>query len=452
MRQWIPAAVFAAVVTATTSSYALAPGDKERGFREGANHHVGDDGFVEAYGRAPGPWDGEELRMHAHFMHVRRWLADRPPTKPELAERREEILGYFDEYIARGTTPANLHVPWRTPVFIDDQGTICAVGHLIERTAGRALAEKIAHAHRYNLLEDIAAAMPEVQAWVEGSGLTLEELASIQPGYTAPTSWNAPDLFADAPIDFTPITIDTVDESGVARTRYPTGERLAEGRFAAKKPEGAWRFYYPSGNLAATGSFSSGLRNGRWTFFHDSKDAARMATGSFLGGTLVDEWKHFDETGALVARTQPMSPNTFGGAGLLLDLIPSGTEHVRHWVHQANIAGTRHRLDYLADGTEQLYVKDGEDSAFDPSGHELTHASGEWQSRDCHWTRIERASARSGDVVTLHGLELRESHTCGAPERVPIARAKHLDEMMALRSAGAPITARLTTIAARPTI
>lgn len=447
------AAVLAIALTTATSSHALAPGDKERGFREGANHHVGDDGFIAEFGREPGPYDGEELRMHSHFAHVRRWLSDRPATKPELAERRQEILGYFDEYIARGTTPANVHVPWRTPVFIDDYGTICAVGHLIERTAGRALAEKIAHEHRYNVLEDIAAAMPEVRAWVEGSGLSLEELASIQPGYIQPDFWSERDL-TDAPIDFTPIAIDSVDDSGMMRTRYPTGERLAEGRYAGKKPEGDWRFYYPSGNLAATGEFFGGRRQGHWTFFHDAKGAPRMAEGAFMSGYLIEEWRHYDETGKLVARTRPMSPNSFNGAGTLFDVLPR-EDNVRHWVHQANIAGTRHRLDYLADGTEQIYVRDGDDTAFDTGGHELTRsAAGEWESHDCHWSRLERASARSGDIVTLHGLALRETHSCDAPTPVPIARAKRLDTIMASLHANADsmISARMAAIAAKPEI
>jgi hypothetical protein len=36
--------------------------------------------------------------------------------------------------------------------------------------------------------------MPEVSAWIESSGLSLEELASIQPGYTPPNYWNEQDL------------------------------------------------------------------------------------------------------------------------------------------------------------------------------------------------------------------------------------------------------------------
>src|SRR5262249_18816629 len=128
------------------------------GYRDGANHHLGDDSFIAAFGRAPGVRDGERLRMHTHLVYVRAWLAARPATRPELAAHRAELLGYLDDYIAHGTTPQNTHLGWRSPVFIDDDGTICAVGYLIERSVGRDVAERIAAKHRYDHLEDIAEA------------------------------------------------------------------------------------------------------------------------------------------------------------------------------------------------------------------------------------------------------------------------------------------------------
>ena len=435
MRRWIPAVLLPLSLSLTSASHALAPGDRERGFREGANHHVGDDSFAAFYGRLPGAGDGEPLRMHAHFTHVRRWLGSRDATKPELAARRAEILGYFDEYIAKGTTPLNAHLPWRTPVFIDDQGTICAVGYLIERTAGRPLAEKIAKEHRYSVLEDIAAAMPEVRAWVEASGLTLEELASVQPGYIPPVTWNERDL-AGSP-EGRPLEVTAASSKGTWRSAYPNGQRLAEGPFVDKRAHGTWRFFHPSGNVAAQGDFDGGFRDGSWTFFHDSKEPIPMASGKFLRGSLIEEWRHFDETGKLIARARPASPAPWGGPGYLLDVIPRA-DSVQHWVHQGNVAGMQHRLDFLADGSEHLYVHDNEDVMFDQTGHKLTRASGAWQSSDCHWNRVRKVSARSGDVVTLHGLTFQKQDSCDAAQPVAAERGRHLDAILAsLHAAGA---------------
>jgi len=457
MRRWIPALLVPLTLAVTSESHALAPGDAARGFREGANHHAGDDGFAAVYGRLPGPDDAEGLRMHTHFAHVREWLRDRPPTRPELAARRQAILGYFDEYIARGTTPLNVHVPWRTPVFIDDRGTICAVGYLIERTAGRALAERIARDHRYNVLEDIAAAMPEVGAWVESSGLSLEELASIQPGYIPPDIWSERDL-VDGPIDETPIGLETTETSGTWTSRYPNGQRLAEGHFVDKRPQGGWRFFHPSGNLAAIGSFAGGVRDGRWTFFHDNRQQARMATGSFLGGTLVDGWRHFDESGRLIGRSRPASPVSFGGAGYLVHVM-AGQEAGRHWVHRADIAGMKHRLDFLADGTEQIYVKDGDEhEAYDKGGHKVSRVDGKWISSDCHWNRMQRMAATAGDVVTVHGLMLERPGTCDAGAAVSASRGKHLDAMMTTMGHGGlvgipeEVSASLASFVVKPSV
>jgi hypothetical protein len=429
MRRWIAAVVLPLSLTLGGTSHALAPGDLERGFREGANHHRGDDSFAALYGRLPGPGDGEALRMHAHFTHVRSWLGSRDATKPELAARRREILGYLDEYIAKGTTPTNAHVPWRTPVFIDDHGTICAVGYLIERTVGRPLAERIAHEHRYNLLEDIAAAMPEVRAWVESSGFTLEELASVQPGYIAPATWDARDV-ADGVAAWKPVDLPTEETSGTWRSAYPNGQRLAQGRFVHKRPTGTWRFFHPSGNLAARGNFVDGVRDGEWQFFHDAKEPIPKAVGSWSGGTLIEDWRHYDSSGKLVAVARPTSPTPFRGAGFLTTVLP-GTDRVRQWVHQGFVAGTRHRLDYLADGTEQLFVNDTADIAYDAGGHKLARAEGgAWQSSDCHWNRVRRVSAQSGDVVTLHGLTFDQTERCDDPRPIPDARAKHIEAML----------------------
>ena len=85
------------------------------GPRPGANHHMGDDSFVETFGRAPDERDSEELRMHTHLAWIRSRLGDAPATSPALEGRRAGLLGYLDDYIAKGVTPQNTYVPWRSP-------------------------------------------------------------------------------------------------------------------------------------------------------------------------------------------------------------------------------------------------------------------------------------------------------------------------------------------------
>ena len=53
-----------------------------------------------------------------------------------------------------------------------------------------------------------------------------------------------------------------------------------------------------------------------------------------------------------------------------MNILPS-EDHTHHWIHVADVAGMRHRLDYLADGHEQIYVQDNDNVAYDSDGHTL---------------------------------------------------------------------------------
>lgn len=458
----------------TTTALALPPGEHGRGFREGANHHLGDDSFVASTGRAPvASTDTEAERMHVHLAYVRAWLGGRPATRPELEDRRHELLSYLDEYIAKGTTPSNAHIPWRNPVFIDDDGTICAVGYLIERASGRPLAESIARAHRYDYLEDIASAVPEVAKWVEGSGFTLEELASIQPGYIEPVA----EAYVPWDLSKTPRpdgAFEEKDDDGTTRGRikdgrmegewtrtdaegrvvgrgtlvhgrgswrstYTDGVVLAEGGYARNHPSGIWRFYHPSGRLAAVGSFDAGVRNGAWQFLQDDARGTPIAMGQFDRGTVSGVWHHFDTKGHLLAASRDQTPAQWTDwgkrpAGHLLSIVP-GKDGLRHVIHEGNVAGDWHRIDLLAKGGTQVYVLRGE-VVYDVDGNKLTKgASGEWSAQDCHWSDVRKHAAHVGDLVTLHGLVFRdywdESRACGAPHAVGKTRGERIDALIA---------------------
>ncbi len=460
-----------AMVLAARAAVAQSPNVNDS-FRPGANHHTGDDAFEAKYGHAPTLAD-ERARVHEHFLAVRDWLASRPATRPELAKRRAEILHHFDDYIAKGTTPDNAHLPWRTPVFIDDQGTICAVGYLIEQTVGRPVAERVAEGHRYSYLEEIAAAMPEVQTWVASSGLTLEELSTIQPGYMAPVvetwqAWNlAKDKLPDGPYasedGFVTGTIakgkmegswSHVDDKqrvlgsgefkhGAATwtSTYAEGQKLAVGPYANNQPHGTWHFYHPSGNLAAEGNFDHGQRNGSWHFYYDTPAKTPIAIGRFEHASLRGAWKHFDSAGALLATSTDATPRQWnsksgGFGGYLLEIVP-GLDGIRHSVHQGNVAGDHHRLDMVTskDGNERLYVHAHSNSIYDENGDTLVHDGTTWTSRKCAWNGARKAAARRGDLPALHGLIFHDRFDdpaeCAAGKPVAEARAHRIDTMLA---------------------
>jgi antitoxin component YwqK of YwqJK toxin-antitoxin module len=453
------------VAAASSSALALPPNSPHR---EGANHRVGDDSFTAKHGRAPTSKDSEKTRMRVHLEFVRAELAKRPATKPELEKRRAELLGYLDDYIAKGITPTNWNLPWRTPVFIDDDGAICAVGYLIQRSVGRALPERIAASHKFDYLEDIAAAMPEVASWIASSGFTHDELASIQPGYTEPDAqtwrrWTGgPDgeyetdsvretwskghfkngrmqgpwvAYASKQDDFNAgrgtkrqpdqdrIVVgrgEMKNGAGKWTSLYPDGKLLAEGWFSKNDPNGTWRFYHPSGNVAAIGNFTAGRRTGRWEFFHDTAKRTPIAFGRFdSGGFVTGRWEHFNANGTLIASSHEETPSQWkmyqsgpnSGAGELIHVVP-GADGIKHSISQGTIDQSLHRLDTFARGGDRVYVYttpmfEGE-LVFDTAGHRLDKKDGQWTERDCTWSSKRRSVARSGDVAQLHGLLFRE--------------------------------------------
>jgi hypothetical protein len=483
-----------ASVGALHTSAALPP-NAPAGLRAGANHHTGDDGFVAHLGRSPGPGD-EKLRMHEHFVAVRARLAARKATRPELEATRQKILGYLDAYIAKGTTPDNAHLPWRTPVFIDDAKTICAVGYLIEQSAGRPLADKIAAAHRYDFIEDIAKDMPEVAAWVASSGFTLDELGQIQPGYRGPDVllWHAWPETEDLKIEDGPYALDDlrgtfrhrkmegtwvreVDETvrgrgqfhrgnGAWTSYFASGAVLAEGRYANNKPSGPWRFFHESGHLAAEGRFWRGQRVGDWKFYYDVAEPTPIAAGRFDGRGFVEgTWNHYDANGALLATSVVSTPDSFTkkrkeqlfwSIGYLVDVVPTAN-HLAHRIHQGSIDGAPIRLDLIASGDERVYLHG--DDVYDSDGHRLVRTDAGWRADDCHWSKAKKRFARAGDVSALHGLIFQGSdetaETCTTGVLVSPARAARVAALVGsmdeVRSASPAFVQQLALEDERPT-
>ena len=469
-------AVLLATTPATAAPHVL---------RDGANHHLGDDSFVARFGRMPTAADGEKLRMRVHLEYVRDLLAARPATSPALEGRRTELLGYLGDYIAKGITPVNSYVPDRNPVFIDAEGNICAVGYLLERSVGRAVPDAIAKRHRLDYLEDIAAQEPAVASWIASSGLTLDELASIQPGYPGPevmhlvgwltgtendhkTDDNWQDKLGSTLPDDGPYRFDDdgtrmdgkfkrkqmvgtwtrkregkllgtgtfAAGTGTWKSFRIDGSRLAEGPFVNSHAHGEWKVFHPSGRLAAVGMMRKGARHGTWTFFYDDKASSKLAVGAFAKSETLGGWKHFDKAGKLIATV-----NGRAWSGITIEVVPNAAG-VRHEIHQG-IPAESARLDGFYRGGEKLYVDHWADEMFDAFGNQLEKTETGWVARACKtWSKARKSAARRGDATELHALLLKnrwEDHekgedTCtGAPVAVGKARAKTYELMISSR-------------------
>ena len=151
------------------------------------NQVLGDISFETRFGYAPDASIDENLRLKTHLQYVEQTLRKREiqHLSPELQANRKKLLDHLQAYHQAGAFPHNYDHPGeRKPCFIDRDGNICAVGYLIEQSAGRALSEKINDQFQYASVFDME--MPELTDWVAMSGLTLEECAMIQPAYWGP--------------------------------------------------------------------------------------------------------------------------------------------------------------------------------------------------------------------------------------------------------------------------
>lgn len=155
------------------------------------NPLIGDISFVNKFGQKPTAKTDEDLRIKTHLEYVENLLRQKDISNltPEQQKKRKNLLDLLHDYWTGGIFPRNYdHTDKRVPCFIDKDGKICAVGYLVEQTAGRQSAEKINDSCKYDKL--LAMNNRIVDSWIATSGLTKEECAMIQPTYGPPPSSN----------------------------------------------------------------------------------------------------------------------------------------------------------------------------------------------------------------------------------------------------------------------
>ncbi|GGH25454.1 hypothetical protein ACN9ML_04760 [Dyadobacter endophyticus] len=148
------------------------------------NPIIGDISFEKKYGTAPDADTDDNLRIAAHLEYAEKELRMRDVSKlsVEMRSKRLHMLDLLHEYRTAGVFPKNYELKERKPCFIDQNGTICAVGYLVEQTAGRAAAEDINSRHKYATIFEMKDV--KVDEWIAESGLSKEECAMIQPQYS----------------------------------------------------------------------------------------------------------------------------------------------------------------------------------------------------------------------------------------------------------------------------
>jgi len=124
----------------------------------------------------------ERVRRHLAGAEIeaRKNHVDHDATTTEV---RRLLLEELALYRAEGRFPKNRAFATSfMPCFIDDEGTRCAMAHLMEIGGASDLVQEIAAKRNYAFVRELADDA-RVIAWLEAAGLTVAEAARIQPTY-----------------------------------------------------------------------------------------------------------------------------------------------------------------------------------------------------------------------------------------------------------------------------
>jgi hypothetical protein len=179
-------ALMLAMTPYVTRSYPSLP--DRRGHSVACRHTInavlGDLSYYAKYGTSPRSDTDADLRVRTHLEFVHALLSQRDLTAlpADVREARRQNLARLREYIDAGRFPRNhLYRDENRPCFIDRDGRICAVGYLVECSAGREMAERINETFQSEFLWRMR--LSQLDRWVARSGLSLLELCMIQPCY-----------------------------------------------------------------------------------------------------------------------------------------------------------------------------------------------------------------------------------------------------------------------------
>jgi len=126
----------------------------------------------------------EKELIQLHLFSVEAHLRNNTPTNLNAAQKskRLQLLDELKAYAANGVFPINSYHSKRTPYFIDNYGTACAVGQLIIQSGHSSLAHKVAQEDNYAYIENMS--YPAIDKWADVHGFSELELRWIQPSYT----------------------------------------------------------------------------------------------------------------------------------------------------------------------------------------------------------------------------------------------------------------------------
>lgn len=127
-------------------------------------------------------WERSVIAFHLWSAEHELREADARGLTPAAREARARSLDRLSEYRRRGLFPRNDHEPLRrSPCFVDGRGTRCAVAHLMDESGAGETLHEITRSQNFHLVPEMT--HPSLPGWAQSAGLTLDEVARIQPTY-----------------------------------------------------------------------------------------------------------------------------------------------------------------------------------------------------------------------------------------------------------------------------
>lgn len=123
--------------------------------------------------------------LKTHLMLVEDYLRSNPPAglDPIQMSRRMHHLDVLKAYWNAGNFPDNPDFTSRTPYFIGKNGNFCAVGYVMWEDGKEEIVKLIEREINNAYVREIP--YPELGIWAKENGFLVDELAWIQPGYSA---------------------------------------------------------------------------------------------------------------------------------------------------------------------------------------------------------------------------------------------------------------------------
>lgn len=125
----------------------------------------------------------DDERIQRHLLEVYKTLSTNQPATLtyEQIQLRKKHLEVLNDYALSGEFPRNTGHILRTPYFVDNYNTPCAVANLLVHDDQTELVNALKASYNFNYLRD----MPQqpIEQWAMHNGFEVWELAWIQPAY-----------------------------------------------------------------------------------------------------------------------------------------------------------------------------------------------------------------------------------------------------------------------------